>query len=45
MIMFSRGKILEEKGVGGREAASDYSAVSSVDHFLLLECQRRRRTF
>jgi len=35
MIMLSGVKILEEKGVGGEEAACDYSAVSSVDNFLL----------
>jgi len=38
------GKNLKEKGVGGGEAACDYSAVSSVDNFHILECHRRRRT-
>jgi len=33
-----------EKGVGRGEAACDYSAVSSVDNFLILECHRRRVT-
>jgi len=37
------GKILE-KGVGGGEAACDYSAVNFVDSFLILECHKRRET-
>jgi len=44
MIMLSGGKSLEEKGVGGGETACDYSAVSSVNNFHILECHRRRRT-
>jgi len=42
MIMLSGGKSLEEKGVGGGEASCDYSAVSSVDNFHILECHRRK---
>jgi len=41
MIMLSGGKSLEEKGVGGGKATCDYSAVSSVDNFLILEYHRR----
>jgi len=35
------GKILEEKGVGGGEATSDYSAVRSVNNFYILKYHRR----
>jgi len=35
---------LEVKGVGGGKAACDYSAVSSVDNFLILECHRKGGT-
>jgi len=45
MIMLSGEKSLEEKGVYGGEVACDYSAVSSVDNFYILECHRRRGTF
>jgi len=46
MIMLREEKILEEKGMAGGEAASDYSKVSSVDNFCLfvLECYRGSRT-
>jgi len=33
-----------EKGVGEEEAMCDYSTVSSVDNFHILECHRRRET-
>jgi len=42
--MLSGGKNLEEKGVYGGKAACDYSAVISVDNFLILKCHRSRRT-
>jgi len=42
MIMLSKGKSLEENRIGWRGAACDYSSVSSVDYFLILECHRRR---
>jgi len=38
MFMLSGGMSLDEKGVGGGERVCDYSAVSSVDNFLILEC-------
>jgi len=44
--MLSGEKSLEEKRwvEGKRRGACDYSAVSSVDNFYFLECQRRRGT-
>jgi len=44
MIMLSGRKSLEKKGMGGGEAACDYSAVSSVDNFHISECHRRKGT-
>jgi len=44
LIMLSGEKSLEKKGVGGGEVVCDYSAVSSVDNFIILECHRRRGT-
>jgi len=38
-------RTLRKRVVGGGEAAGDYSAISSVDNFLILECHRGRRTF
>jgi len=44
MIMLRGRNSLEEKEVGGEEAACDYSAVSSVDNFHILECHSGRGT-